>query len=41
MKTFSGKYIVPVQIAKFDHEMVNKARKTAGFPLVNPDGSLA
>jgi len=29
MKTYSGKYIVPVQIAKFDHEMINAARKAA------------
>ena len=26
MKTFSGKYIVPTQIAKFDHAMINRAR---------------
>ncbi|UKA63754.1 ATP-binding protein [Arthrobacter sp. FW306-04-A] len=31
MKTHSGKYIVPVQIAKFDHDMINKARMTAGL----------
>lgn len=31
MKTYSGKYIVPVQVAKFDHEMINKARVAAGF----------
>jgi hypothetical protein len=31
MKTYSGKYIVPVQIAKFDHDMINKARMTAGL----------
>jgi len=31
MKTYSGKYIVPVQIAKFDHTMVNSARRAAGF----------
>lgn len=40
MKTFSGKYIVPVQIEKFDHVMVNKARQAAGDPPVNPDGTL-
>jgi hypothetical protein len=35
MKTYSGKYIVPVQIAKFDHNMINEARITAGLlPLV-------
>jgi hypothetical protein len=31
MKTYSGKYIVPVQIAKFDHDMINRARMTAGL----------
>ncbi|NEA73201.1 DUF87 domain-containing protein [Streptomyces sp. SID13588] len=31
MKTYSGKYIVPVQISKFDHSMVNKARTAAGL----------
>ncbi|MGW7293097.1 helicase HerA domain-containing protein [Streptomyces xiamenensis] len=35
MKTFSGKYIVPVQIAKFDHAMINRAREAAGLPPVN------
>lgn len=34
MKTFSGKYIVPVQIAKFDHAMINRARAAAGLPPV-------
>lgn len=34
MKTYSGKYIVPVQIAKFDHAMVNRARLSAGLPEV-------
>lgn len=36
MKTFSGKYIVPVQIAKFDHDMINRARAAAGLPAVDP-----
>ncbi|QUW91920.1 DUF87 domain-containing protein [Streptomyces sp. V17-9] len=36
MKTFSGKYIVPVQIAKFDHAMINRAREAAGLPAINP-----
>ncbi|WP_062431980.1 ATP-binding protein [Herbidospora daliensis] len=36
MKTFSGKYIVPVQIAKFDHGMINRARDAAGLPAVDP-----
>ncbi|WP_430867204.1 ATP-binding protein [Demequina aurantiaca] len=31
MKTYSGKYIVPVQIAKFDHAMINVARVAAGL----------
>lgn len=35
MKTFSGKYIVPIQIAKFDHGMINSARKTAGLKPVD------
>ncbi|MET9166395.1 DUF87 domain-containing protein [Streptomyces cellulosae] len=34
MKTFSGKYIVPVQIAKFDHAMINRAREAAGLPAI-------
>lgn len=38
MKTFSGKYIVPVQVAKFDHDMINKARFAAGLPpILDPD----
>ena len=38
MKTYSGKYIVPVQIAKFDHSMINQARIAAGlFPLTVGD----
>jgi DNA helicase HerA-like ATPase len=37
MKTYSGKYIVPVQIAKFDHEMINSARQQAGLePVLFP-----
>jgi hypothetical protein len=35
MKTYSGKYIVPVQIAKFDHAMVNAARKAAGLASID------
>jgi hypothetical protein len=34
MKTFSGKYIVPVQVAKFDHDMINRARAAAGLAPV-------
>ncbi|MBL3686218.1 DUF87 domain-containing protein [Leucobacter zeae] len=37
MKTYSGKYIVPVQVAKFDHEMINSARGAAGLSPVAPD----
>jgi hypothetical protein len=36
MKTFSSKYIVPVQIAKFDHAMINEARAAAGLPPITP-----
>jgi hypothetical protein len=35
MKTYSGKFIVPVQIAKFDHAMVNDARKAAGLANID------
>ncbi|WP_171468061.1 helicase HerA domain-containing protein [Cellulosimicrobium sp. 72-3] len=31
MKTYSGKFIVPVQVAKFDHAMINQAREAAGL----------
>lgn len=34
MKTYSGKYIVPVQVAKFDHAMINQAREAAGLDPV-------
>jgi hypothetical protein len=36
VKTFSGKYIIPVQIAKFDHDMINSARAAAGLPAIPP-----
>lgn len=36
MKTFSGKYIVPIQIAKFDHDMINRARKASGQGAIEP-----
>lgn len=36
VKTRSGKYIVPVQVAKFDREMINDARVDAGLPRL-PD----
>jgi hypothetical protein len=31
MKTRSGKYIVPVQVSKFDREMINRAREDSGL----------
>lgn len=34
MKTYSGKYIVPVQVARFDHAMINDARAAADLPAV-------
>ena len=40
MKTFSGKYIVPTQIAKFDHAMINRARLAAGLPEVDDQGRM-
>ena len=39
MKTYSGKYIVPVQVAKFDHAMINAARAAAGLAPVAADGT--
>ncbi|MET8386499.1 DUF87 domain-containing protein [Streptosporangium canum] len=38
MKTYSGKFIVPAQIAKFDHAMVNDARKAAGLASIDSQG---
>ncbi|TQS45212.1 helicase HerA domain-containing protein [Cryptosporangium phraense] len=38
MKTMSGRYIVPVQIAKFDAEMIGAARTTAEAARVVPSG---
>ncbi|GLY79736.1 ATP-binding protein [Actinoallomurus iriomotensis] len=40
MKTFSGKYIVPTQVAKFDHAMINRARVAAGLPEVDGQGQV-
>lgn len=34
MKTYSGKYIVPVQVSKFDHAMINAARVASGLQPV-------
>ncbi|MFG1925613.1 ATP-binding protein [Cryptosporangium sp. NPDC048952] len=37
IKTRSGKYIIPVQVSKFDRNMINAARVEAGFgPLLAP-----
>lgn len=36
MKTYSSKYIVPIQVAKFDHQMINAARVSAGLEPVQP-----
>ncbi|WP_039796481.1 ATP-binding protein [Nocardia araoensis] len=35
MKTYSGKYIVPVQVRMFDHAMVNSARQAAGLAPID------
>lgn len=36
MKTYSGKYIVPVQVAQFNHSMINAARMVMGLDPVDP-----
>lgn len=36
IKTRSGKYIVPVQVLKFDRAMINEARVEANLPLLPP-----
>lgn len=40
LKTYSGRYIVPVQIDKFDHAMINAARVAAGLAEVSADGAV-
>jgi len=40
VKTRSGKYIVSVQVAKFDRDMINAARADAGLPLLQPRRGL-
>jgi hypothetical protein len=35
MKTYSGKYIVPVQVARFDHTMISAARQAAALNPVD------
>lgn len=34
LKTLSGRYVIPLQVSKFDHAMVNMARAAAGLPPV-------
>ena len=34
VKTYSGKYIVPIQVSHFDHDMVNAARRAGGLAPV-------
>lgn len=34
MKTLSSPYIVPTQVLKFDHNMINEARAAAGLPPI-------
>ncbi|MEV6867051.1 DUF87 domain-containing protein [Streptosporangium subroseum] len=36
LKTRSGKYIVPAQIALFDRKMINEARRDVGLPELPP-----
>lgn len=36
IKTRSGKYIVPVQVSKFDRDMINSARVDAGLASLPP-----
>ncbi len=37
IKTLSGKFIVPVQIERFDHSLINQARASAGLAPVTID----
>ena len=40
LKTYSGKYIVSVQVALFNHSMINRARAAAGLSPVTAAGQI-
>jgi hypothetical protein len=39
VKTQSGRYIVPLQVDKFDESWINQAREAAGLPALPPEES--
>lgn len=41
LKTYSSPYLVPMQVAKFDHDMINDAREAAGLQPVDSTGRVA